>query len=821
MQYLTHGLIIFIYLTLIACTTAPIQPPSSTSLYPPQPAYLGIGYEPVSEIKKKISDAPMDSGLQITGILPNSPAERSGLKPRDIILRFNGQSLEKIKFSESAQAFSLYIDQMKAGETLTLQVLRMETVINGERNQQALDITDRDALVEIMRSQQMGETLAFEIKEQWKLLDITATLAPRVIQAPVQLPSNAQLLPQFETSTNPYLNLIETVINDFALRPAYQDLLARYATDELWDDNFRLRYIRYLHRDPLKFPVVAENMTNALLTAGSRTDVDALLMQGADLLDINANLPPDLPYPPDTLDPQAHIVYIQKLLYSALQANIKAFQAITPEERAFLQDNLPQLLQFYTTFSAPESVQAQFPRVFALAHKIDFVALFQSALILNQFSNPQWLARCQQAFSQLPINPALHVANVTGGLLAVVDTVAGKLLIGGADINRYNTDVAMIFDVGGDDFYMGDTGLTGWQRPITAIIDIAGNDEYTATRLGGQGAGVFGTAFLLDRAGDDHYQGIRFVQGAGLMGIGILLDLQGNDSYSGQTYAQGMGLWGYGLLFDLQGNEHYNATLYGQGVGGAKGLGLLLDMQGNDAYIATGGYESSYGTSGIFHGSSQGSGFGFRNNTSGGVGLLVDGQGEDQFKAGNFSQGGGYFFALGILRNAGIENDVYIGSRYGQGFSAHSALGMLMDDGGDDHYQGYKGALQAAAWDLGTAMLIDKAGDDIYDSRDLMFSIAAAAHNGFSLFLDNNGRDQYFFPLEPRVGKNDYHGGASLSFWIDSGGELDQYNGSTEQNNWIGRSGGEFGIQVDLNQDIQAVLHEQQFKTLYYHPITP
>ncbi|EIJ43360.1 hypothetical protein BegalDRAFT_2517 [Beggiatoa alba B18LD] len=790
----------YLFLSITACTRLP-----NTDTVPPispvstKPAYLGVAYEPVQGIRQTIPDAPANNGLQITGILPNSPAEKSGLRLRDIILQFDQQILDNLPATELAQAFSTYIDQHKhAGDMLNLRILRMETLINGQRNQEPIALPNRNALDELMRSQKIGETLHIEIKEQWQALDLVATLATRQEQPSVTLPSNAELFPEYQSINTVYDLLIQQLFNDDNnLNMAYQDLLKRYAEDEYWDDGLRLRYIRYLHRDPLKMPVIVEKVTDTLLTQAMAYDTQALIQQGTDLLDITAKLASDLPHAPTTLDPQVHLIYLQKILYHATQYQRQAFQALNAEERQFIQETIPQLLEYYTTFNAPEAVQAQFPQLFALAHKIDFSALFQAALTLNQLADPTWRDTARRAFQQLSINPTLQHPNVTGGLLAIADSVAGKIIIGSDEINRYNANIALIFDIGGNDFYIGETGLSDWQRP-TVMIDMAGNDEYTATRLGGQGAGIFGVALLLDTAGNDHYQGVQFVQGAGLMGIGLLYDLAGDDEYTAHTYAQGIGLWGYGLLLDTQGNDHYRATLYGQGVGSAKGLGLLLDSQGDDTYLALGAYESTYGTLGIFHGSSQGSGFGFRNNTSGGIGILLDGQGKDQFKAGNFSQGGGYFFALGILRNAGNGDDNYIGSRYGQGFSAHSALGILIDDGGDDHYQGYQGALQSAAWDLGTAMLIDKGGDDIYDSRDLFFSIAAAAHNGFSLFIDHSGRDQYFYSAEPRVGKNDYHGGLSLSLWIDAGGAQDFYNNSVEANNRTHATGGEFGVLKDF-----------------------
>ena len=194
--------------------------------------------------------------------------------------------------------------------------------------------------------------------------------------------------------------------------------------------------------------------------------------------------------------------------------------------------------------------------------------------------------------------------------------------------------------------------------------------------------------------------------------------------------------------------------------------------------------------------------------------MLIDAGGHDRYRAGNFSQGGGYYFGLGLLRNSGDGDDHYIGSRYGQGFSAHSAAGILIDDGGNDRYSGLVGALQSAAWDLGLASLVDKAGDDVYDSGGLFFSQGAAAHNGFSLFIDMAGLDVYHFDEEGTISRNDYHGGNSLSVRIDDGGADDLYNGDRTGNNRIS-VGNEYGITVDLDRPVTETLEQETFRKLY------
>ena len=135
----------------------------------------------------------------------------------------------------------------------------------------------------------------------------------------------------------------------------------------------------------------------------------------------------------------------------------------------------------------------------------------------------------------------------------------------------------------------------------------------------------------------------------------------------------------------------------------------------------------------------------------------------DKFRAGNFSQGTGYFYGLGMIKNSGNGDDIYQSSRYSQGASAHSAMGILIDDGGDDQYQSLVSISQSIAWDIAMASLWDKQGNDSYSGSN-----AFASHNGFSLFIDEQGDDNYGHITGGEI--NDYHGGVSFGIFIDGAG---------------------------------------------------
>jgi hypothetical protein len=114
---------------------------------------------------------------------------------------------------------------------------------------------------------------------------------------------------------------------------------------------------------------------------------------------------------------------------------------------------------------------------------------------------------------------------------------------------------------------------------------------------------------------------------------------------------------------------------------------------------------------------------------------------------------------------------------------------------------------------MGIAALLDRSGNDTYESAGLFFSQGAAAHNGFSFFIDSAGEDRYLFEEEEKVSKNTYHGGYSLSFIIDDGGDVDSYNESRDGNDQI-QLGGEYRIRADLDRTVEEMLQKNSLRHL-------
>jgi len=192
--------------------------------------------------------------------------------------------------------------------------------------------------------------------------------------------------------------------------------------------------------------------------------------------------------------------------------------------------------------------------------------------------------------------------------------------------------------------------------------------------------------------------------------------------------------------------------------------------------------------------------------------VLYDGSGMDRYEAGNFSQGGGYYFGIGILRDGGKENDTYVGSHYNQGFAAHQAVGYFEDSGGNDLYTTRHAVAQGTSWDETVTAFIDHGGDDIYEGG-ASFSQGASAHNGFSLFLEMGGRNRFVYGTpQGSAGPNNYHGGQSFSLFVSTEGKGNVYTSKMKPSSI--QLNGEHGIFVDLPTSIETALKNKSWQRL-------
>jgi hypothetical protein len=371
----------------------------------------------------------------------------------------------------------------------------------------------------------------------------------------------------------------------------------------------------------------------------------------------------------------------------------------------------------------------------------------------------------------------------------VHDTPLGAIRIDGTgeSIEVAEGPVWLAVDLGGETVWRGPFAASGPEAPLSALLDLGGDDRYEAAeaRTRSQGSGVVGVAILLDAAGNDRYVApAPLSQGAGQFGLGALIDLAGDDRYEAGSSAQGCGYFGIGLLLDIVGADRYDLHAEGQGFGGVAGVGVLADRRGDDRYraepdAAKTGRRSYHSEERISVSNAQGCAMGRRGDGAdghswgGGLGLLLDAGGDDVYEAGNWAQGTGYWFGTGLLWDGG-GNDAYRANGWAQASGAHFCVGALVDEDGDDTYRVAQNWGPAFGHDFTVALLADLGGDDAYYAGG--GGLAASINRSVVLLLDAAGRDAYAFGGEGDPGTATFD-----ARFLDLGGE-DVYPGTRARN---------------------------------------
>jgi len=252
---------------------------------------------------------------------------------------------------------------------------------------------------------------------------------------------------------------------------------------------------------------------------------------------------------------------------------------------------------------------------------------------------------------------------------------------------------------------------------------------------------------VVDCQGDDRYLVEHRGAGYAILGAGIVHDRAGNDCYAGVASSIAVALGGLGLVVDAAGDDRYETFGSGQGLGRPYGAGVLLDRAGNDRYVARDDELIAASPQAAAHNLSmaQGAGYGLRHpdrsrSLSGGLGILLDVTGDDEYRAGVFGQAIGYWYGVGMLfDDAG--DDRYHAAFYGQSAATHFGLSYLLEASGADEYSTTLSSSMADARDCSVAILRDVEGDDTY--RAPQCSLGCGDVVGTGLFIDGGGADTY------------------------------------------------------------------------------
>ena len=331
-----------------------------------------------------------------------------------------------------------------------------------------------------------------------------------------------------------------------------------------------------------------------------------------------------------------------------------------------------------------------------------------------------------------------------------LDTPMGQIVVDttGQDNRHQLKDALLVLDVGGDDQY--EFLPRSDCCPISVLLDHQGNDRYVASAPGADpSSATLGFGILWDTEGDDSYLGTQQAQASALFGAALLVDSGGNNQFVAASHSQAHAIGGLAVLLSSTGNDQFTAQTHAQGSAGPQGVAVLIDPAGNDSYtldntplINPSPQLPDRNTS-----MGQGAGHGVRADSAdgrpsaGGIGILLDLEGDDRYVAQVFAQGVGYYEGLGLLVDRG-GNDHFDAAWYAMGAAAHKGAGILLKGGtGDDSYRASHWIALGAAHDFSVGIFLDEGGNDHYEAGDL--GLGAAHDNSTALFVDAAGDDVY------------------------------------------------------------------------------
>ncbi len=478
---------------------------------------------------------------------------------------------------------------------------------------------------------------------------------------------------------------------------------------------------------------------------------------------------------------------LAEIVYGTSRANTlyaRAVRGLAPEDEAAIRTVLPALLGQQLQLAEADVLEA-----LRIAAKLDLRPILSgAATLLGSIEAARENLRALSAADQE------YLASQAAAQETVysVDTEFGAIVIAGTRDDTHNTPVAILLDLGGSDRYELDAPEDGTTPPVRVVIDLDGDDTYSSRASAAVGASLLGISFLIDEAGADLYETRETLSfGAGICGVGVLIDRDGDDRYFGDILTQGAGMFGLGLLVDEAGDDIYDAALCAQGFGCVRGIGALVDVSGTDRYRAGSKYSVSAQGEAQMLALSQGFGLGLRPWAPGGVGIIADAEGGDNYMADARSQGTGWWYGSGLLFDA-TGDDQYQGGQFSQGTGNFLATGHLLDMDGSDGYEAPV-FCQGFARDWGIGVLRDAAGDDSYVATQM--AQGAATRNAIAIAVDLLGDDTYSSREDSQGYVPPGRHSSTIGLFGDGGGN-DLYAGRNRDNLcWFT---GRLGVGIDV-----------------------
>ena len=672
------------YLQEMSSYCALLHLPSEPHPAPRPKPFLGV-YLSSKKPEGSIPSCKEGFFVQIAGVIDGSPAAESGLAEGDIILSINGSPA--CGSSETAvSSFKKTVEQLRMGQAVDMDIRR------GEKK---LTVSVTPVELPVHNQPEAAHGYTEECKSG----------------PPSALDAVAHKQDAF--------TLLNKIIEGLYYRSNAAHNLERNGISDT--HVLQLKEMTYMMRHPLTSGEVASDLSDKIMAPlkGNNWEMKQVVKKTADLIDL------DLNYSTDASD--YSLPALVQTMKDTKEKIELALSDLTPEEKSILMKN-----------ALDPGENSRWNTILEISMKIDREKLLNAFSSLLSFLSKDSLSLLKEDLIE-------RFGNIREPVLIQDPDNSVKVIVGGFGPDVYSEDADLILDLGGDDLYLNNAGGTRTGMPVSLVIDWEGSDRYITKEHFSQGAGVLGGGFLFDLAGDDTFVSSDGSQGAGFWGMGILYHGNGNGSYSARSFSQGTGQFGLGVIINEQGHGHYVCSYGGQALGMFGGAGVLIDKSGDDLY-QLGGLHPDFRDPDMSTASmGQGFGEGIRaekgiRGVPGGIGLLIDEEGNDTYIADYFAQGSSYYYGTGILLDMN-GNDEYVSGRYSQGAGIHSSVGIFIDGRGDDFYYASYGVAQGTGHDFGAGFFEDNRGDDEYWGGTL---VQGSATNGsIGIFKDMQGSDHY------------------------------------------------------------------------------
>jgi serine protease Do len=140
--------------------------------------WLGVPQQAMAGLNKDVAESvglKDQPAIELGDILKNSPAEKAGLKPGDIIVKLNGQPLERGDEPEEwPMIFSRKIRRMNVGDTVTLSILESK---DKPLKDMKVELTERPRGANLAE-RYFAEDLGFGVREMVFMDTYVRKLAP-------------------------------------------------------------------------------------------------------------------------------------------------------------------------------------------------------------------------------------------------------------------------------------------------------------------------------------------------------------------------------------------------------------------------------------------------------------------------------------------------------------------------------------------------------------------------------------------------------------------------------------------------------------------